>query len=154
MTLWVLSESVAARLRKHRFLCKTVQLWMRDTRMEGLERQCKLTCPSQLAREIFDAVLALYRAHKPVDPLRSVGVRACDLMPDTSARQLSMFEEEQKRQAHMQIEHAMDGIRERYGHFSIMRGCMMLDKQLTDLNPKDDHQNPCIRSNDDVEMLA
>lgn len=37
------------------------------------------------------------------------------------------------------IERTIDDIRRRFGHFSLQRGIMLTDKQLSHLNPKADH---------------
>ncbi len=37
------------------------------------------------------------------------------------------------------IERTIDGIRRRFGQYSIQRCAMLLDRPLTGFNPKDDH---------------
>jgi DNA polymerase-4 len=37
------------------------------------------------------------------------------------------------------IESTIDDIRRRFGHYSVHRGLMLNDRQLSHINPKDDH---------------
>lgn len=38
-----------------------------------------------------------------------------------------------------ELESAVDALRNRFGHFSVQRGLLLTDLQLSSLNPKDDH---------------
>ena len=139
LTVWMLSESVAARMRDHGFLCRTVQVHFRENDLSVYERQALLPMPTQLASELATATMALYCANRPEKPLRSIGIRACNLLPQDRCIQLSLFPEDQKRQNRMILERTVDDIRRRFGYFSITHGMMMVDRQLTNLNPKEDH---------------
>ena len=141
LTMAMLSDSVATRLRSHRFMARTVQVYLRDSQMNTIDRQCKLSRPSQLSAEITAAALGLHRANRMDLPLRTVGVRACDLIPEGQTVQLSLDRDETRRQNAMILEREMDNLRGRFGHFSIARGSMMIDRKLTDLNPKEEHVN-------------
>lgn len=41
-----------------------------------------------------------------------------------------------------QLDTAIDSIRGRFGHFSIRRGIMLTDPELSDLDPQNDHIIP------------
>lgn len=139
ITLYALSESVAERLREHGFRCKTVQITVRDNELISYERQMKLEQPACTAKELFDAAFALYKKHHTSGkPVRSLGVRACNLIYLDSV-QLSFYPDVMKIQQQEQLEEAVDDIRRRFGHFSIQRGLMLTDTQLSALNPIDDH---------------
>lgn len=139
ITLYALCESVAERLREYNFRCKTVQLTIRDNALVSIERQTTLERPTCLTQELFDAAFALYRRHHTSGlPVRSLGVRACNLLVQ-DAVQLSLYPNIAKAQGLELLEEAVDGIRSRYGHFAIQRGVMLTDRELSALNPKDDH---------------
>lgn len=139
ITLYALSESVAERLREHGFRCKTVQITVRDNELISYERQMKLEQPACTAKELFDAAFALYKKHHTSGkPVRSLGVRACNLIYLDSV-QLSFYPDVVKIQQQEQLEEAVDDIRRRFGHFSIQRGLMLTDTHLSALNPIDDH---------------
>ncbi len=138
ITLYVLSESVAERLRACDFQCRTVQIHIRDNRLQSYERQGRLSAPSCTANDIFGRSYALYMENKPENPVRSLGVRACDLMVQ-GMQQMSLFTEAAKRQKQEQLERTVDSLRSRFGHFSIQRGIMLCDPVLSALDPVKDH---------------
>ena len=42
-------------------------------------------------------------------------------------------------QKHEAAERAIDDIRRRFGHFSVQRGIMLTNKELSNLDPKSEH---------------
>jgi DNA polymerase-4 len=147
VTVMVLAEAVAARLREYKRVGKTVSLWLRDNKMQSFERQCKVPEPTNLAYEISEAAMKLFRSNygalgqpgSSLPPIRSVGVRVADLIKEEEYWQLSFLPEAQKRQNKMSIERAMDDIRGRFGHTAISRGMLIADKALGSDNPREDH---------------
>lgn len=139
ITLYLLAESVAARLREHGFICRTVQISVRDNKLISFERQTKLPEPVCVSNTLAEAALRLFdRNVKEPFAIRSIGVRACDLM-SADFRQMSLMPDAQKLLRKENLERTVDGIRNRYGHFSIRRGIMLTDEKLSGENPKDDH---------------
>ncbi len=140
MVVYVLAESVAARLREHGFLARTVQLYVRDSELESFERQCRLRRPTRLATELADAAMALFGAnytwHRPI---RSVGVRAADLDAERLGIQLTLLDDERRRARLERLEYTVDDLRRRFGHHSIQRALLLGDRPLGGLNPKEDH---------------
>ena len=141
LTMWVLAESVAERLRDGGFRASTVQIHIRDNALVSFERQVKLNKPTQLAHEIVRAAMQLFAAHYDFTrqkPIRSLGVRGADLETVDGCVQLSMLMEDQKRINQELVEKAIDGIRARFGHFAVQRGSLLIDR-IGEINPKDDH---------------
>ena len=139
ITLYALCESVAERLREHGFLCAVIQISLRDNTLYAYERQGKLRFATNLSGIIFEKAYELYRRNQPDKPIRSIGVRACSLIPDEGVCQLSFLAEENRVQKQMELEYTIDTIRRRFGHFSVQRGIMLQDRALSAINPKDDH---------------
>lgn len=54
-------------------------------------------------------------------------------------RQLSFLEEAAKDQRQEDLERSIDKIRQRYGHYSIQRGIMLMDDKLSRLDPIAEH---------------
>lgn len=136
--LTVLCESVSARLREYGFICRTVQLGIRDNELEWIERQGKLEIPNRTAKSIFELSFALYKKHANGKPVRSLSVRACDLEP-VDFMQLSLLPEARRLEKQEELESVVDGLRSRFGHFSVQRGIMLTDRKLSDLDPKGEH---------------
>lgn len=139
ITLYVLCESVSARMREYGFVCDTVQLGVRDNELQSYERQGKLSYPNRTAKALFEKAFELYkRNHLSGKPVRSLSVRACRLSLNEN-EQLSLLPDVAAIQKQEELESAVDALRGRFGHFAVRRGLLLTDRQLSNLNPKDDH---------------
>lgn len=138
ITLYILAESVAERMRREKFCCKGVQITIRDNQFTSFERQGRLQIPTCTSQDIFYKAYELFKRNKPENPVRSLGVRAIQLMT-REYQQLSFLEESVKRQKQEDLERAVDNIRSRFGHFSVQRGIMLLDPILSRLDPVAEH---------------
>lgn len=137
--LYLLSDSVATRLRAHRFSCHTVSVWMRDTELNSFERQCRLPAFTDIADEIAAAAMQLFRDNYPWHlPLRSLGVRGNDLVRMDGNLQLPLILDPM-RVKNKRLEQALDAIRSRWGHTCVQRGLLLCDRAFTNINPVDDH---------------
>ena len=140
ITLYLLCESVAERLRAQSLQCRTVQVSLRGTDLRWIERQQGLPFPSCSSDSLFRAAYGLYRAHGQGQALRSLGVRACGLSAAVWD-QCSLYEEVDRDQRLEALEGALDGIRSRFGRDSVRRGIMLEDDALAAVNPQQDHPN-------------
>jgi len=133
---WSLCESVASRLRKHGFLCKGVQISVRDNQLSSFERQCKLERPSALSYDLCEAAMNLFnKNYNWKYPIRGIGVRGIDLISADSAVQLALLEYEERRRNREKLDSVVDDLRRRFGYFSVCRAVMLKDKALGGLNP-------------------
>lgn len=136
--LYILSDSIAERMRKEHFYCRSVQIHIRDNTLASYERQGRLCIPSCTSQAIFEKSYELYRNNRPSNPVRSLGVRACKLS-HMEYRQLSFLEDAAKDQRQEDLERSIDRIRQHYGHYSVQRGIMLLDTALSHLDPIAEH---------------
>ena len=135
-----LAESVAERLRDLGLCGRTVQIHLRDNQLYSFERQMTLPKATCLACDLSAAAIQLLRDnYRWQQPLRSIGVRATQLVTANEQVQLSFFEDESRRLRWEALERTVDGIRSRFGHHAIDIALMGLDKQLGNLDAKGDH---------------
>ena len=155
IVLYILAESVAARLRENGFRCRTVEISIRDKDLLHFSKQVKLQNASNITREIAEAGYKLYKEsyRMPADehelknsrpefyqkPLRSIGIRGTDLVTDYFWEQLDMFMDPQAREKQMKVDAAVNNIRKRFGFYSIQRGLMYQDRILSACDAKSDH---------------
>jgi DNA polymerase-4 len=138
LIIYVLAESVAARLRKHGLKCKTVSITARSSELLSFERQAKVPGPTFLSNEIAKKAMELFQANYRWDKsIRSLGVRGSDLVTAEGHVQLGLFENSQLDAEN--LEFTIDNLHKRFGHYSVQRCAMLLDRQLTGFNPKEDH---------------
>jgi len=135
-----LAESVAERMRDLGLQAKTVEISLRDNELFWFTRQTALPRPTHISTELCSVAMRLLRAnYKWRKPLRSIGIRGTNLVPIGSTWQLSLFEDEKKRERAERLEYVIDDIRRRFGHFAIKLALLRIDPRLGRLNPKDEH---------------
>ena len=141
--LIALSESVASRLRENGFRCKVVEISIRDNELYHFSRQCKLKRPTNITDEIVQAAYRLFKDnYRWEHPIRSLGVRGCDLVSDDMPYQLDLFISEQKREKLEKMDQVVDEIRARFGYQSIQRAFVYQDKILAQLNAREHTVHP------------
>ncbi|MCQ2482000.1 MAG: DNA polymerase IV [Clostridia bacterium] len=116
-----LSEQVARRLRKKHLLGSSVQITVRDSKLNIFERQRSLFEPTNSGKVIFDTAMELFAESCEADfALRSIGVRTTKLIPDDSLLQLSIFDEGmQKKAKNSKVNDIVDKINNLYGKGSV-----------------------------------
>jgi DNA polymerase-4 len=140
LTIYMLAESVAARLREHGMRAQTVQLSVRNTELSTFVRQAKLDHPSNITSEISHACMQLFTAsYAWQTPIRSLTVTAADLVPYADPEQLTLFDDEAARRREEAAEQAVDDIRRRFGYRAIGRAIFLKDTSIGLLAPKEDH---------------
>lgn len=136
--LYILAESVAERLRAANFLCKGVQISIRDNTLFSYERQGRLKEPSRISAELFRQAFRQYTLNRPQNPVRSLGLRAINLTVQETT-QLSLYQSAAKRQQAEFLEETIDNVRRKYGHYAIQRAIMLTDPELSNLDPVVEH---------------
>ena len=140
LIITVLADSVAARLRSYGLKCSTVQISIRDNQMMTIERQMRIRMPTDLSGALVRHAMGLFERHWPwIRPIRSLGVRACDLVTADGLMQLSLLDDQMYDQRQKDLEVTIDQIRHRYGYFSVQRGLMLSDRRLSGFNPREEH---------------
>lgn len=138
--IYVLAESVAARLRENGFRCRVVEISIRDNELYSFTRQKKISNATNITEEIAVAAYKLFKDNYDWrKPIRSVGVRGADLVNDNYWEQIDLFCDFQMREKHMKMDAVVDDIRRRFGFYSVQRGLMYQDKVLSAVNAKEDH---------------
>lgn len=140
LMLLLLAESVASRMRELASRCTVVEVYVRDKNLVSFIRQKKLktpTCSSQeIASVAYDLFKQSYRWHSPI---RSIGVRGSDLVEATEQVQLSLYQDDKKREKWEKIDRTVDALRNRYGYQTIQKAAIYTDPLLGRMNPRDDH---------------
>ena len=140
LMLYLLAESVCARMRELVSRCTVVEIYVRDTQLNSIVRQRKLQAPSCSSQELAETGLDIFRRNYRWDrPVRSIGLRGAGLVEAQGTVQLSLYTEDQKRNKWERIDTAVDHLRQRYGYMSVRRALMDSDPLLGHINVKDGH---------------
>lgn len=111
-----LSNNVAVRLRRQRVRARTVVLKLRYSDFTTITRSRTLPEPTDLGRQIFDEIQAIYEGVRAGDrPVRLVGVRGEQLVDPAGIDQALWDDTDDWRHA----ENAMDAAIERFGRGAI-----------------------------------
>ena len=138
LIVFVLAESVAARLRGHGLKCRTVTISVRNNDLYSFERQGKLPAASFLSGTIARKAMELFRENYSWDrPIRSIGVRGADLATAAGSIQLDLFDRDATEME--TLEKTVDLLRQRFGPYSVQRCSLLQDTKLTGLCPQTDH---------------
>ncbi|WP_342621414.1 DNA polymerase IV [Erysipelothrix sp. P66] len=130
--LLVLAESVSSRCRKIEKKGSVLRISIRDHKLETLSRQKKLNQPINTVQQIVNESLFLVEKYWDQNkPLRSITITLSDLVSTCQPIQLSLFDE-----PITELDETLDTIRERFGHHSIKRASVLLQKDLDQRNPQ------------------
>ena len=131
ITMYILSESVAERLRTLGLKCSGVQISLKDKDLFSFERQDRLSFPSCCSKDIFEKSFEIYKKTSNNAPLRSIGVRAINLS-DGSNIQLSYFNNYVESEKYEKAEYSIDKIRESLGitAFNVLLCSQILKSQI------------------------
>ncbi|MGN0776857.1 MAG: DNA polymerase IV [Candidatus Ventricola sp.] len=137
---YLLSESVAARLRKSGLRTRCVSISARTPDLVTRSHQIALKRASNLTDEIAAAAMTLFEERfARTLPYRSVGLCCSMLTPDDEPIQLDFMGDETKRVRMEQLERSIDSLRSRYGHQIVQRGVVLQDRGYADINPAEEH---------------
>ena len=141
LVIYLLSESVASRLRDNHFKGDIIGISIRDNGLFSFTRQHRIKLSTNISEEIAGYAWQLFKDNYDwKHPIRSVGVRVAGLAPDISPYQTDLFLTEEQREKQLKADIAVDDIRRRFGYNSILRGLMYYDKELSGLDAKaEDH---------------
>ena len=124
--IYVLSESVAARLRESdRGKADTVHLWVRYDDLTSFQVQKKVR-HTALCSEIAQTAFELFKANvRHPFAVRSLGVTVSGF--DGQSSQITLDEACGSYSRREKVERAVDGIRKKHGYASIQRGILIDD---------------------------
>lgn len=125
--LYVLAESVAARLRESgQGFADTVHLWVRDSALNNFSFQKKVR-HTALCGEIAEHAFSLFTANfRPPFSVRSLGVTVSGF--DNGQSQLTFDEASGNYNKRYAVEKCVDQIRKKHGYAKLQRGIVAEDK--------------------------
>ena len=139
ITLYLLSESVAERLREQGLKAQEISVSVRSNDLSVMGFQTRLPQRSNLSGEIADCAWRLFRAHYHWPrPVRSLGVSAGDLSLVTEPEQLAFFDDPERARREA-LEAAIVSLHQRFGRRCVRRGMQLLDADLAAVDPKAEH---------------
>ena len=138
IVLMLLSESVSKRLREKNLYCSTVQLSIKFNTLESIDRHSPLDIATNSTALIFNKALEILDSEEINFPIRALSVRGCNLINNVVFQE-SLLHSYKSIKANKILDDMSDRLRDEYGWASIQKGIMLVNRQLSHLNPTDDN---------------
>ncbi|MCC8160566.1 MAG: DNA polymerase IV, partial [Oscillospiraceae bacterium] len=116
--IYALSDSIAARMRRKKLKCTTVQVMIKDPQFKTISRQRKLDYPTYTSRDIREAAMDIVRKSWNFKlPIRMMSVTGMNLIgEDDIYEQVSLFEESREQGKKVErFEKTVDSLKSRFG---------------------------------------
>lgn len=132
--IYLLSESVAERMKKKGYYANSVSIWIKDTNLKSFERQLTLPTSTNISEDIALSAYKLFvdNYNWQLD-IRALGVRASNLSEGTV--QCDIFGKSNNLAKKQKLESAIEDLRGRFGYNIIRRGNILKNDSLSSLNP-------------------
>lgn len=120
-----LTDEVALRLRGQGLKCRTVQVQIKNPALKTISRQITLGRPTQLQKELYQAAMALVRAHWPQGaPIRALTITGAGVVPEgEDYEQISLLDDgREERRRREKLEEAVYRLRLKHGAGVIAMG--------------------------------
>lgn len=138
--MYVLAESIAARLKDQSLAGNVIAVSLRDTNLETISRQKKISMATNLVSDIMEVgMYLLNNEFEFTPPYRSISVTVSGVKLEQDFYQTNLFEEANYKNEEKRLDNTIEHIRGKYGFGIIKRALMLVNEDLTDFNPKGDH---------------
>lgn len=117
-------DVVTTRMRRKGKKCTSVSVTFRTLDFKNKSHQITLSNATDMTDEIFRNAKKLFTESWKGEPLRLIGVALTNLT-DESFEQLSLFEDNEKKERHRKLDATMDEIRQKFGNDKITRASIM-----------------------------
>ena len=127
--IFALSETVGKKLRSNRLAASGIQISVRDSKFKNHDFQCILPTPTQSSLAISRQAYALFsKKYDWEHDIRSISVRAINLVPYGSPYQLDLWGSSLKTSKLETIENTMDNLQYRFGDNVINYAMILYNK--------------------------
>ncbi len=127
-----LSQDIGHRLRVHELAARGVQLAVRDKDLVHRQYQGQIRIPTQSPMEIALKARSLFEEnYRWFKAVRSITVRAINLVRMATPQQIGMFDDIEKREKRDRLEDAIYSIRCRFGDRAIYSAILMGDIKMS-----------------------
>ena len=135
---YVLAESVARRLREQGLNGRVVSIGIRDKNLFSFTRQSKLSSATNDTRKLQSTALKLFNSNysfETMPPVRALTVSVSELCDENDSFQLDMFEDNELAERLDRLNHAVDGLKDRFGSDCVRQAFLLKDEKLTGFDP-------------------
>ena len=137
--IYVLSESVATRLKCSGFYCGGIQIYIRDNRLISYTASHIERIYYNDSKTIAENAINLFKkTYSWEQAVRSIGVSAINLS-DKQDNQLNFYDTVSPFQKYEKADIVIDRLRSKYGFKTLRRGIVLEDYEMSHINPISDN---------------
>ncbi len=126
--IFALSETIGKKLRSNRLAASGIQVSVRDNEFKTYEFQCMLPAPTQSSLAVSRQAFCLFsKRYAWTHDIRSVSVRAINLVPYGTPYQLDLWGDALKINKTEKLEDTMDTLQDRFGSKIINYAVILYD---------------------------
>lgn len=126
-----LSQDIGHKLRVHELCARGVQITIKDNGLLYKQHQAQLNTVTQSPMEIALQARSLFEENYVWHThVRSITVRAINLVPQSMPEQLNLFSDDLKRERVERLEDTVESIRARFGKRAIYQAILMGDLKM------------------------
>jgi len=126
-----LTQDIGHKLRAYALSAQSVQVAVKDNTLSTRQFQAQLDYPSQSPMEMAVKAGELFKKHYSwKNPVRALTVRAINLIPDSQAQQLSLFDDLNNRAKQEKVDDVIEAIRNRFGKKAIQNANLLGDLKM------------------------
>lgn len=114
-----LTYEISNKLKKHRLEAKNIQIVIRDNQFNDKQLQCELPTITSSSLIITNTAMDLFKKYKWNKPIRSLTIRAINLIEEGTNDQISLFEEKDEYEKIKKIDKVMFEINNKFGPNSV-----------------------------------
>lgn len=139
--LYVIADSVSARLREIGMRGRCLSVMVRDAQMRCVAAQRTVHFHTAQAEEMVPVAMDIlhYKGFDTMLPYRSIGISMGSLELTEKPVQLDMLGQTARRDKLERLSHAVDSIHARFGDRAIQRGLALANPLYNTIVPKSDH---------------
>ena len=106
-------------------------IWIRSNDLSGEQFQCRLPVRTQLPSEIASAGFNLFQErYRWNNKVRAVTIRAINLVPKRDAEQLTLFDDQRRREKKERLQDTIEELRGRFGKQAITYASLLGDLKM------------------------
>lgn len=136
LVMLALTQEIGRRLYGEKLAATAVQIGIKNSDLFVRQFQTPLPLPTQSAFEIASGALTLFHnAYRWERKVRSVTVRAINLVPASAPVQTDLFSDFARHERQQKIDETVLRIRQKYGKKGIFNACLLLENTMPDYKP-------------------
>lgn len=126
-----LAQNVEKRLKTEKMKASSVQISVRNNRLNVKQFQCELPIATQSAFEIAECAFELFKKnYNWLYDVRALTVRAINLQAEDTPVQMFLYDDYERHERQIKIDTAVFDLKRRFGEKAVFNCCLMMENKM------------------------